>query len=220
MTWCSGSGDRCDFSGLAGLAGLPLRAVRRQHHRSGRRGFPGSGAARWTAHASFCSSRTAPTGPSALTPTATITAPDMMRWLRRHFDISGVEPDIGPVAFERPIEEGFDSLVDLLAQPADLAFRHAQPPSPPNQFVDRAARSALYASRLDHGGEAPSPSSAAAPGSPKAAALAQLGRPPESLRPATRDPVKFVANAAGRRQRNTWSRDHVSYTVVLKDTST
>jgi hypothetical protein len=36
--------------------------------------------------------------------------------------ISGVEPDIGPVALDGAPEEGLHLLVDLLAQPADLAF--------------------------------------------------------------------------------------------------
>jgi hypothetical protein len=37
----------------------------------------------------------------------------------------GVDPQIGPVAFERTAEEGFHFLIDLLAQPADLAFGDA-----------------------------------------------------------------------------------------------
>jgi hypothetical protein len=37
------------------------------------------------------------------------------------FYIGGVNPKIGPVAFDRPVEEGSDLAVDLLAQPADLA---------------------------------------------------------------------------------------------------
>ena len=34
-----------------------------------------------------------------------------------HFQIRGVEPDIGPLAFERPVEESLDLVVDLAAQP-------------------------------------------------------------------------------------------------------
>ena len=33
-----------------------------------------------------------------------------------HFDVSRIEPDVRPVAFERAIEEGIDPRVDLLAQ--------------------------------------------------------------------------------------------------------
>jgi hypothetical protein len=36
--------------------------------------------------------------------------------------VGRVEPEIGPVACDRPVEEGAHPLVDLLAQPADLAL--------------------------------------------------------------------------------------------------
>ena len=45
--------------------------------------------------------------------------------------IGGVDPQVGPVALDRAVEEGVDALVDLLAQPADLALGdavHAQAP--------------------------------------------------------------------------------------------
>ena len=32
--------------------------------------------------------------------------------------VGGIDPQIGPVAFDRPIEEGLHPAVDLLAQPA------------------------------------------------------------------------------------------------------
>ena len=38
-----------------------------------------------------------------------------------HLHVGGVQPDVGPVAFDGATEEGFDLLVDLLAQAADLA---------------------------------------------------------------------------------------------------
>jgi hypothetical protein len=41
------------------------------------------------------------------------------------FDISGVDPQIGPVALDGPVEEGFDAIIDLFAQAAHLAFRDA-----------------------------------------------------------------------------------------------
>src|SRR4029077_14733416 len=80
--------------------------------------------------------------PSALTPTAMITA--------THLHIRRVEPDIGPVAFERPGEEGFDLVVDLRAQPADLALRHARCAHRLDEIVDRAGRDALDIGFLDH----------------------------------------------------------------------
>src|SRR4029077_10667667 len=61
----------------------------------------------------------------------------------RHLHIGRVEPDIGPVAFERPVEEGFDLVVDLRAQPADLALRHARCAHRLDEIVDRAGRDAL-----------------------------------------------------------------------------
>jgi hypothetical protein len=42
-----------------------------------------------------------------------------------HFHIGRVEPDVGPVAFKRAIEEGLDPGIDLLAQTADVALRDA-----------------------------------------------------------------------------------------------
>ena len=44
--------------------------------------------------------------PSPLTPTAMITATETMRPSRRDLHVGRVEPDIGPIAFERPVEEG------------------------------------------------------------------------------------------------------------------
>ena len=34
-----------------------------------------------------------------------------------HLQVGGVDPEIGPVAFDRPVEEGLHLAVDLLAQP-------------------------------------------------------------------------------------------------------
>ena len=67
-----------------------------------------------------------------------------------HFHVSGVEPDIGPVAFERPIEEGFDPVVDLLAQPRHLALGDARAADRPDEVVDRAGRHALHIGLLNH----------------------------------------------------------------------
>ena len=70
-----------------------------------------------------------------------------------HLHVGGVEPDIGPIAFERPVQEGLHLVVDLAAQPADLALGDAGHAHRSHQIVDRARRDALDVSFLHHGGE-------------------------------------------------------------------
>ncbi len=44
------------------------------------------------------------------------------------FDVGGIEPNIGPLALDRSVQEGLNPLVDLAAQPGYLALadpRHA-----------------------------------------------------------------------------------------------
>jgi hypothetical protein len=67
--------------------------------------------------------------------------------------VGRVEPEIGPVAFNRPLEEGVHPLIDLLAQPADLALGDAGHAHGLDQLVDRARRDALDVGLLDDGGE-------------------------------------------------------------------
>jgi len=69
------------------------------------------------------------------------------------FHIGGVDPEIRPVALDRPIEEGFDLAVDLLAQPADLALRDPAHAHRLDQIVDRARRDALDVGFLNDGGQ-------------------------------------------------------------------
>src|SRR5262249_1695013 len=57
-----------------------------------------------------------------------------------HLHVGGVDPQIGPVAFDRAMEEGLHLLVDLFAQPADLALGDAAHPHRLDQVVDRAGR--------------------------------------------------------------------------------
>ena len=64
--------------------------------------------------------------------------------------VGRVEPDVGPVAFERTVEKGLDPFVDLLAQPRHLALGHACAAHRPDQVVDRAGRHALHIRLLDH----------------------------------------------------------------------
>jgi hypothetical protein len=59
------------------------------------------------------------------------------------FEVSRVEPQIGPIAFQRPVEKGLDPAVDLPAQPADLALRDTAHPHRLDHGVDRAGRDAL-----------------------------------------------------------------------------
>ena len=67
-----------------------------------------------------------------------------------HLHIGRVEPEIGPVAFERPVEEGLHLVVDLAAQPADLALGDAGHAHGLDQIIDRAGRDALDVGLLDH----------------------------------------------------------------------
>ena len=46
--------------------------------------------------------------PSPLTPMAMMTAIETMRPLPAHLHVGGVQPDVGPVAFDGAAEEGFD----------------------------------------------------------------------------------------------------------------
>ena len=40
-------------------------------------------------------------------------------------DVGGIEPEVGPFAFQWPIQKGINPFVDLTAEPRYLAFRHA-----------------------------------------------------------------------------------------------
>src|SRR5207248_11426209 len=61
-----------------------------------------------------------------------------------------VEPQIRPLSFERPVEEGIDPLVDVLAQLRDLALRDAEQAHRLHQLVDTAGRHAADPGLLDH----------------------------------------------------------------------
>ena len=67
-----------------------------------------------------------------------------------HLHISRIQPQIGPVALQRSIKEAVDLIVDLAAQPGDLALGDARHPHRLNQIVDRAGRHALDVGLLDH----------------------------------------------------------------------
>src|SRR5579863_5689583 len=91
--------------------------------------------------------------PSPLTATATMTATETMRPCSRILDVGRVEPEVGPLAFQGPVEEGGDLVVDLAAQAADLALGNAGHAHRTDQLVDRAGRDALDVGFLDHRGE-------------------------------------------------------------------
>ena len=91
--------------------------------------------------------------PSQLTPTAMMTATETMRPPLAHLQVGGVDPQIGPVAFDRPLEEGLHLAVDLLAEPGDLALGDAAHAHGLDQIVDRARRDALDIGFLDDGGK-------------------------------------------------------------------
>ena len=67
-----------------------------------------------------------------------------------HLHVGRVQPDIRPVALQWSVEERFDPVVDLLAQPADLALRNARSAHGLDEVVDRAGRDALDIGFLDH----------------------------------------------------------------------
>src|SRR5437868_4846067 len=105
--------------------------------------------------------------PSLLTPTET------MRPSRR-LHVGGIQPDIGPIALQWPVEEGGDLAVNLAAQPADLALRDAGHAHRLDQFVDGAGRYALHVGLLDHCGQSLLGHPARLQESRKIAPLAQL----------------------------------------------
>ena len=89
--------------------------------------------------------------------------------------VGRIQPDIGPFALERPVEEGRDLAVDLVAQPADLALRDAGHAHRLDQLVDRAGRDALDVGFLDHRGQRLLGHPARLQEAGEVAALAQLG---------------------------------------------
>ena len=50
--------------------------------------------------------------------------------------ISRIDPQVGPVPLDRAVKKGVDALVDILAQPADLALGDAVHPQSLDQIID------------------------------------------------------------------------------------
>jgi hypothetical protein len=67
--------------------------------------------------------------------------------------VGRVQPEVGPGALQRPREEGTHPHVDLGAEPADLALRHAARAHGLDEIVDRPCRDAMDVSLLDDGDE-------------------------------------------------------------------
>ena len=67
------------------------------------------------------------------------------------FEIGGVQPQIGPLALQRAIEEGIDPLVDVLAELGNLALRDARQAHCLHQPVDAAGRHAADPGFLNDG---------------------------------------------------------------------
>ena len=70
-----------------------------------------------------------------------------------HLHVGRIDPQIRPVAFDRAVQERPDPLVDLGAQPRDLALGDPAHAHRLHQLVDRAGRDALDVGLLDHRGE-------------------------------------------------------------------
>ena len=65
-------------------------------------------------------------------------------------EIGGVEPEIGPVAVQRPLQEGLDPLVDLPAELGDLALGDAGQAHGLHEVVDPSGGDAADPGLLDH----------------------------------------------------------------------
>src|SRR5271169_225040 len=67
--------------------------------------------------------------------------------------LSGIEPDVRPVAFDRAGQEGLHTLVDLAAETRDLRLADPLHAECLDQVIDRAGRDALDIGFLDHRSE-------------------------------------------------------------------
>ena len=84
-------------------------------------------------------------------------------------------PQVRPIAFDRTLQEGLHPLVDLLAQPADLALADAAHAERLHQIIHRARRDAVDVGFLDHGGQCLLGHEARLQEAGEVAAFAQLG---------------------------------------------
>ncbi len=92
-----------------------------------------------------------------------------------HLEVGGVEPDIGPVAGERTVQEIVHPLVDILAELGDRALGDAGEPHRLRQLVDTTGGDATDPGFLDHGNQGPLGGLARLQEAGEIAALPQLG---------------------------------------------
>ena len=92
-----------------------------------------------------------------------------------HLHVSRIDPQIGPVAFDRAAQEGLHLLVDLLAQPADLALGDAAHAHGFDEIIDRAGRDAMHIGLLHDRGQSLLGQAAGLQEGREVAAFPQLG---------------------------------------------
>jgi hypothetical protein len=73
--------------------------------------------------------------------------------LLAHLHIGRIDPQVGPVAFDRTSKESLHPLIDLLAKPRDLALGDAAHPHCFDEIVDRSSRDAVDIGLLHHGSQ-------------------------------------------------------------------
>ncbi len=88
--------------------------------------------------------------PSVLTPTAIIAAVEDDASALAHLEVGGVDPQVGPLAFNRARQERAHPLVDLGNQAAHLALRYAAGTHGLDQIIDRTGRHPVDVSFLDY----------------------------------------------------------------------
>ena len=91
--------------------------------------------------------------PSLLAPMAIMAATETMRPGLTHLEIGGIDPQIGPVALDRTVQESLHPFVDLATQTGDLTLGDAAHPHRLDQIIDRTGRDALHVGFLDDGGQ-------------------------------------------------------------------
>ena len=115
-----------------------------------------------------------------------------------HLQIGGIQPDIGPFAGQRTVQELADPLVDVLAQLRHRALRDPAQPHGLHQLVHAAGRDAADPRFLDHGHQRLLGGLAGLEEAREVAALPQLRHPQvESAKAGVERPVT-VAVTPGR----------------------
>ena len=108
--------------------------------------------------------------------------------------VGGVDPDVA-IDVERPVEKGLDALVDIGAEPADLALGHAAHPQRPDQVVHPPGRDPVDVCLLDHRDQRPVDAAPRVQEPGKVAPLPQL-REAQRHAPGRRLPVAIAVAVA------------------------